>query len=181
MKNKVSCMKGFTLIELLVVVLIIGILAAVALPQYEKAVEKARIATAIPVLSSIKTEMDLFLLENGFPPSGHEVFFLVMGNWELGNNQTANIADIQKSLDCSDNFCKDTNFYYDAFCGGGACDVTAYRSLDAYDGEGDYQISMQRTPSDNKWTYYCNYYDDSGERACNTLKGQGYEIVDGNE
>ena len=64
--------KGFTLIELLVVVLIIGILSAVALPQYDKAVMKSRMSAAIPIAKSIKDNLTMFHLSNGRYPTSAE-------------------------------------------------------------------------------------------------------------
>lgn len=56
---------GFTLIELLVVVLIVGILSAIAIPQYTRAVEKSRVSEAVSVLRSMKDAQQAYRLING--------------------------------------------------------------------------------------------------------------------
>lgn len=62
---------GFTLIELLVVVLIIGVLSAIALPQYTTAVEKSRAAEALTLMSATRDAVERYRFQKDAWPSAN--------------------------------------------------------------------------------------------------------------
>ena len=157
--------KAFTLIELLVVVLIIGILAAIALPQYEKTVEKARLAEVLPRAKAIEESMEIYRLENGTPNSSVDIS-------EVNE-------DVMGGLQCEDGTCSSKYFGYRAGfqmvdCGDVTNGWCAFHTL-----SNNANIMLWGELDNNgKWTRVCQYCgecgDEIGKMLCKSLESFGY-------
>ena len=144
--------KGFTLIELLVVVLIVGILAAVAVPQYKKAVEKSRAAEGLIITKSLAQAEQVYYLANG--DYSRDLTLL-----DLDIPGTSTILTNVNAISTKYFICRSTNYSSSALWKD-ALTVCARVEDD------DTIYSIVRTKDGND---YCVYYTDFGEQICKSF------------
>ena len=107
--------KAFTLIELLVVVLIIGILAAIALPQYNKAVLKSRLTQGIIYARFLHDAQKMYYLANGEYAAGAEDLGIDLEN-DCPDKWTCKV-DVDQAIMVYDN--RPLSITYNHYAGGG--------------------------------------------------------------
>ena len=65
--------KAFTLVEILIVVIILGILAAIVIPQFSEASDDARLSSMLSDIQTVRSQLELYRVEHGAYPDGGTV------------------------------------------------------------------------------------------------------------
>ena len=174
MKNK-----GFTLIELLVVVLIIGILASIALPQYYRAVNRAKFAEADVILDAFKKNMALYRSAHGW--SWH------FSPWESSTN-TPEIrftginaeGDIEMPGTCPstewEHACETDSFLYGAGCYNNQCYIEI---MPKFLSEGSIFAVAEYQRGGRLAAGVAGDNESDVREMCRYLRDRGYNIVQG--
>lgn len=148
--------KGFTLMELVVVVLLIGILSAIALPQYQRALERSRVSEALTMLGNISTAERMYYMQS--------------------DEFTTNFADLMlkipvkpKAGDDANNYSSGTgqSFDYDITdCTDQECMIKAQRNT------GKYEIRLAGIDNEgSSGTRSCHSSDAFGIKICRIVCG----------
>ncbi len=159
--------KGFTLIELLVVVLIIGILSAVALPQYRRTVERAKTAEAMVNIKLMKDNISAYMEANGQLPAT-----------KVEGKKMIDIGELSGGAWNDSNEYVTANWKYKYYCDRYGCRFDAVRKTSGQDnykftgttGTGQWNSlgtcavsgDDESKPDNALHLYICHYYEGQG-------------------
>lgn len=150
---------GFTLIELLVVVLIIGILAAIALPQYKKAVEKSRATEAIQIMKNLHDAFVVYRMSTGISNTSRNV----IDDLDISLD---NLRENSSSEKCSKYFC------YSVTENGFIQGLSFADGIEYPRSYGLYMYDVGSNSESKECLYTAS--DSVGKAVCESLKSQGW-------